>query len=466
MDVQSVTLKIKNRQMKRITYLILLLTIGFQAKAQPELTLPFMRDIFQASYINPTVMPEHTFSLGIPGTSVFGQIITNGFLPNNIFQFRNDSMRLSPSSLLAELKDKNLIYAGENVDLFHLRKKVLNGYYWFAIRQNLNVTLYYPKDFFGLAIQGNGAYIGSSLDFSNLKTDVTLYNEFTFGMMKEYPRWAFGGRISLLQGLSNVHFDPEMLKIQIDDDMYGHVAHADAKLYTAGIPKNGEGDPSFDHIDSFSWMSNYLTNFKNKGFALSGGVTYKYDDKTRLSFSFYDLGFITWKDSVQTYTLKGTTDFDGFNILGDWLYGTEFDIDTMIQSMEDDFTRDTVFTKYRTWLNPKFNLTASYDIARRTSVGFSFSGMYNKKLYPALTIGLQQGVGRFFNLIATASINHRSYNNLGLGFMIKPGPVQIFVIADNINLAINPLYTTNVNVRVGLNWVFGRVKQPEGMPFK
>lgn len=452
--------------MKRLIYITLLLVFGYQAKAQTELTLPFMRDIFQSSYINPSIMPEHTFSLGLPGTSVYGQFITNGFVPNNILQFRNDTMHLSPTSLLGELKDKNMLFAGENVDIFHLRTKVLNGYYWFAIRQNFNVTLYYPKDFFGLAIEGNGAYAGSTLDFSNLKVNATLYNEYTFGMMKEYPRWAFGGRISLLQGLSNVRFDPDVLNIQIDDDMYGHIAHANAKLQTAGIPKNSEGDPSFDHVSDITWMTNYLTNFKNKGLAISGGATFKYDDKTRLSFSFYDLGFITWKDSVQTYTLKGTTDFNGFDIMADWLYGADVDVDAVIQAMEDDFTQDTVYSKYRTWLNPKFNLTASYDIARRTSFGFSFSGVYNKKLYPALTLGVQQGIGRFFNLIATASLNQRSFNNIGLGFMIKPGPVQIFLVADNIYPAINPLYTTNVNVRFGLNWVFGRVKQPEGMPYK
>lgn len=450
--------------MKRLLYILLLIVGGFQAKAQSELTLPFMNDIFQSSYINPTVLPEHTVSYGLP-INVYGQFITNGFVWDNFFQFRNDTMHISPADFLAELKDKNMFYLGENAELFHLRTKVLNGYYWFAIRQNAEVTLYYPKDLVGLAIQGNGAYVGSSLDFSNLKINATLYNEYTFGMMKEYPRWVFGGRISLLQGLSNIKFDPKTLNVQIDNDMYRHVGQANAKLYTAGVPKNGEGDPSFDHVDG-KWITDYLTNFKNKGVALSGGVTYKYDDKTKLSFSFYDLGFINWKDSIQTYTLKGTSDFDGFDMMGEWLYGGDVDIDSMVQSMEDDFTRDTIYSSYRTWLHPKFNLTASYDIARRTTVGFSFSGVYNKQFYPALTIGLQQGIGRFFSIIGTASINQRSFKNIGLGLMVKPGPLQIFAIVDNAYPLINPLSATNVNARVGINLVFGRVKQPEGMPFK
>ena len=451
--------------MKKLYYIIFFLVIGINAKAQSELTLPFMNDIFQSSYINPTVLPEHTFSLGLP-VNFYGQFISNGFIPENFMQFRSDTMRISPTDLLADFKDKNMLYLGENLELFHLRFKVLNGYYWFAIRQNSDVTFYYPKDLMGMIILGNGAYVGSSLDFSGTKMDASLYNEYTFGMMKEYPRWVFGGRLSLLQGLSNIHFDPKTLNVRIDDDMYGHVGQADAKLYTAGIPKDSEGDPSFDHVDNSTWLADYLSNFKNKGFALSGGVTYKYDDNTRLSFSFHDLGFINWKDSVQTYTLKGVTEFNGFDALSEWLYGGDVDADSLLQSMEDDFTRDTIYSSYRTWLHPKFNLSVNYNLARRTILGLSFSGVYNKRFYPALTLGLQQGIGRFFNIIGTASINQRSFKNLGLGIMIKPGPLQIFAIVDNAYPLINPLSTTNLNARVGINLVFGRVKQPEGMPFR
>lgn len=451
--------------MKRLIYLTLLLAAASQIKAQSELTLPFMRDVFQSSYINPTVIPEHTFSMGI-GTCFYGQYISNGFKFDNVMKFQDDSMHINPYDLLDDLKSKNMFYLGENADLFHIRVKTLNGYYWFGIRQNLSATIYYPKELFSVAIEGNEPYIGQTLDFKNLKVDASLYNEFSFGMMKEFPRWVFGGRISLLQGLSNVHLDPDILDVKIEDDMYEHVGRAKAKLYTAGIPKDGDGDPSFDNVDDSEWLSDYFTNLKNRGFALSGGATYKYNDKTSFSFSFYNLGFITWKDSVETYTFNGESDFDGFDLISDWLYNDDVDIDSLTEVIKDDFNRDTVYSSYRTWLNPKFNLSASYNVAKRTSLGLSFSGVYNKKFYPAVTVGVQQGLGRLFSIVATASINQSTYNNIGLGFIFKPGPFQIFAITDNAFIAINPLKATNTNVRVGINLVFGRAGQPEGMPFK
>ena len=453
--------------MKKISILLLSLGLAVGAKAQSELTLPFMSDVFQSSYVNPTIIPEHTFSLGLPGMSSFyGQFISNGFLPKNIIDFKNDGAHVVPDKLLSELTDKNLLYSGNSVDIFHLRFKVRNGYYWVGIRNNFNLSFQYPKDFLSLAIMGNEQFIGKSMDLGNLNIDATLYNEYSFGMAMEYNHWVFGGRISLLQGLSNIQFEPKSLNIEIDSSMYGQTMNANAQLNTAGIPKNSAGDPSIDHVQELDYITNYLTNFKNKGVSLSAGVTYKLNDRVKFSASFYDLGYISWKDSVTNYNLKGQSNFSGLNLLQSYLNGTDIKADTIVDSMLKDFNRDTTQNAYKTYLHPKFNVSVSYNLFRRTIIGLSASGVYNKKLYPAYTLGLSQGVGRFFNLLATISYNQKTINNLGVGLVIKPGPFQFYVIADNVYPAINPLYTTNANIRIGMNFVFGRVKHAVGLPYR
>jgi hypothetical protein len=420
-----------------------------------------MSDVFQSSYVNPTVIPEHTFSLGLPGTSVYYQFISNGFLPKNFIDFRNDTAFIVPSKILADLQDQNMINSNSSVDLFHLRLKIQNGYYWFGIRSNVSISFQYPKELFSLPLDGNFAFIGKNLDFSNLKMDATLYNEYSFGMAKEYNHWIFGGRVSLLQGLSNIQFDPKSFNIQIDTVNYDVVGHANGTLNTAGIPMNSAGDMSFDHAQSMSYITNYLTNFKNKGFALSLGATYKLDDKLSFSLAFSDFGYINWKDSVTNYTIKGNSTFP-LDIVSNYLNDKKIDVDSIL----DEFNRDTIQKSYRTYLHPKYFLSANYKIFKRTIVGFSATGVYNKKLYPAYTLGLSQGVGRYFNLLATMSYNQKTIHNLGVGLVIKPGPVQIYVIADNVYPLINPLYTTNINVRFGMNFVFGRVKPAVGLPYR
>lgn len=448
--------------MKRYIFFTSILFTSLLAKAQPEVTLPYMRNVFQASFVNPTTMPEHTFSMGF---SVFGQAISNGFQPKSFLNYRNDTMYVNLNSLLGDMNDKNLIYVGENVDIFHIRVKGNSSFTWFAMRQNATATLQYPRELFSLAIEGNKQFVGSTLDLSNLKTDISVYNEYTVGYLKDLPGWTFAGRISLLQGLANINFNPKSLKIDIDTAMYAHTAAADGQLRTSGIPKDAQGDISFDNVDG-TWVTNKLSGFANKGFSISGGATYKFDEKMKLSFSFYDIGFIKWKNEVETYTLKGQTKFEGLDILGDFLRGNEVNVDSLLQKMEDDFTRDTIAVSYTTWLNPKFNFSATYDITRRTTLGLTFAAFYNKRLYPSITLGFSQGIGRFFQLVGTASIYQRSMPNLGVGLVIKPGPLQIFVVADNLYPAIDPLAFTNANVRVGINFVFGRVNPPQGLPYR
>jgi hypothetical protein len=47
--------------------------------------------------------------------------------------------------------------------------------------------------------------------------------------------------------------------------------------------------------------------------------------------------------------------------------------------------------------------------------------------------------------------------------MFKPGPVQFYLAADNLCPLISPMYATNVNVRAGVNLVFGKVKKEQGL---
>jgi len=452
---------------KRLIIIPFLLGFIFIAKSQSELTLPFMNDVFQSSYINPTAIPEHTISIGLPGmSSVYGQAITNGFLLKNITYFKDDTTHISPDKLLSDLKDKNLINAGTSVDLFHIRLKIRNGYYWISARNILSTSFQYPKDLLALALNGNASYLGQNLDLSNLNVEASLYNEYSFGMAKEYNHWVFGGRISLLQGLSNIQLDNKSLYIHVDSSMYSETYHANARLNTSGIPKDGNGDVSFDHVSELDYITNYLSNFKNKGVSLSAGITYKMDDKLSFSFSFYDLGFINWKDSVTNYNLKGNSSFSGLDILHSYLNNEKIETDTIIDSILDDFNRDTVQKAYRTYLHPKFNASVSYKVFKRTILGFSASGVYNKKLYPALTLGVSQGIGRYFNILANVSYNQRTIRNLGLGLVIKPGPFQFYIVADNYYPSINPKYFTNANIRVGVNLVFGRVKNAIGLPYR
>lgn len=452
--------------MKKIFYTLIIAFAGFSSFAQSELSLPMFKDVFQSSYINPVVRPEFTTSIGLPGVSgIYGQFIFNGTVPSNVFEERNNEIVLLPDQLLKESKDKNLFHANFNADIFHLRFKSNNWFYWFGARLHSDNQFTYAKDLIGLAVQGNGAYIGKTIDLSNTTINLSQYLETTIGASKSYKKWVFGGRFSMLYGLANVQFNPDDLSIQIQDSTYAHTFSANAVMNTAGIPRNKYNEPDFEHVDG-DWALDNYSSLKNRGYALSMGASYSYDSRTTFTVAISDLGFINWKDSVMNYRVKGNETFHGLDALSDWLYNRETNPDSLIEDFMDNFDDEKTSKSYRTWLAPKFYLAANYQIARRTHFGASFYAVYNHKFYPAFTISLTQGAGRFLNLLASVSANQRTLTNLGLGLVVKPGPFQIYVVADNLYPLINPLKFTNANIRIGMNLVFGRVVPPAGLPYR
>lgn len=454
--------------MKR-TFTILILLVGtLVARSQSELTLPLFQNVFQSSYLVPTVRPEHTFSLGLPGlSSVYVQTIHNGFVPNSVMESVDDTLRIDPNRLVTSLSDQNMLFANAEVDLFHLRLRIYNWDYWIGVRQRHNVSLFYPKDLFRVAVNGNASMIGETIDFGYLGVNANFFREYTFGMATEMDKWVFGGRVSLLQGLSSLYLKPTKIEATIEDEMFDHTFASDFVLYSAGIPLDSERMLNTDLFENTEWLTSYLTRFRNPGASLALGVAYKFDQRTTFSVSVSDIGFINWNDSTLNYRVQGGATFNGIDALGEMLEGNEVDIDSTINELREGFEDEEFEQEFRTWLAPKFYVSASYQLARRTTLGFQFYGIVNRKLYPALSIGFTQGVGRVFNIALNASFNQRTMTNLGFGLMVKPGPFQIYMLADNYYTPlVDPLSFTNLNFRFGINLVFGRVKTQQGLPYR
>ena len=110
--------------MRKLRSLIVLMLVGFNLLAQSELTLPLFENVFQSSYLKPTVRPEHTISIGLPGIYVQG--INNGFVPKSVTYIENDSTRLDPTLIPNELLNTNMIFTNADIDLFHLRLRIYN----------------------------------------------------------------------------------------------------------------------------------------------------------------------------------------------------------------------------------------------------------------------------------------------------------------------------------------------------
>ena len=465
--------------MKRIAFIILLLTGTMSISAQSELTLPFLGNIFQNTYLNPSVQTENEISIGLPGlSSIQFQVINNGFVPSKSMSIIGNTLHISPHDLLSQLRTQNLLYANASIDLLHVKVRYQNWDIWYGLRQNQQMSMFYPKSLFSLAIVGNEQFKDVPMDLTPLGFNGSVYREHTVGASTEMGKWVFGARISLLQGLTNAYLKPNNITVTVTDDMYSMNGDADAVIKTSGLPGDSLANfnlNQFRHFDktntdNFSdfsefmntyYSANSFTRFRNPGFALSLGALYKYDDQLTLSFALSDLGFISWNDNNKYFSVKGESEFKGIDRLGSMLEGNDFTTDSLFNDIASNFeTEEDHQGSYSTWLHTKFYVSAKYQVAQRTHLHASLYGVVNRKFYPALTLGVNQELGRLLNVSLTTSMNQRKLSNIGFGLLFKPGPVQFYLAADNIySPLVNPLNFTNMNIRVGLNIVLGRVRK-------
>ena len=463
-------LKTKDKStVKRIIAACSVFILGISAGAQSELTLPFMNNLFQSTYLNPVVRSEHAISIGLPVlSSSYFQVIHNGFVPRSFMEIDGRTLTISPESLEKQVRNRNMLHANAGFDLFHLKMRIDNWDFWYSWRVNSDVSFFYPKSLISLAIEGNTQYAGDAMDLTPFGWNGSLYKEHSFGAATEYGRWVFGGRASLLFGLTNAYLKPDLFEIGVVDEMYALSASSDATLRTSGIPGDSFENVNFDQFSDINNTLNYFTRLKNPGFALSGGASYDYDDRTKFTFAFSNLGLVSWSDSTKIFSLKGETEFSGFDIFSDLLAGNEIEADTLLQDFLDNFdAEEQADMRYRTWLAPRFYLAANYRLASRTHVGVQFYSVINRGYYPAVSAGITQGLGRTLNVALSISANQRTVSNIGFGLIIKPGPFQIYMLADNIySPLVDPLTFTNFNLRLGMNLVFGRVNTIQGLPYR
>ncbi|HXA02791.1 MAG TPA: DUF5723 family protein [Cytophagaceae bacterium] len=416
-----------------------------------------MENVFQSTYSNPAAIPDHYISVGLPGISSAYMGVTNtGFTYNQLV--RGDSFDIN--NALKKSQKKNFVYAGVNVDIFHLRIKARTSFISFHISEKTDARFSYPKDLLSLAWQGNYQFKGNKADLASLGVDFNYYREFGVGYVREGKKWNIGGTAKFLQGFVNAHVKNKNLNLKVADQTYDLTAISNGSLNTSGM--------SSDFSDPKTYLMNNLTNFSNRGMAFDLGATYKHNDKWNFSFSVNNIGFIHWAKDVKNYNIQGGTTFDGIH------YKVPNSNDTShvnyTDSLKNSFKYTETAHKYTTWVIPQFYARVKYNLTKKTMLNGSLSLERYKAFRTSATIGVTQKIGNIFSLLLTYTYQYRNLDNAGIGIVINPGPVQLYFVSDCIlrtysysshPFIIIPKDAKSINFRVGINLVFGRIRLPE-----
>jgi hypothetical protein len=452
--------------MKRFITTLSILLIAAGSYAQQDLTLYNLNEIPQSSYSNPSNRFNGKFFIGLPViSSMYYSFSNSGFAYSDLIRKQGDSLLVDFNNMIKELEDENFTSFNTRVDLFsfglNLGKRTQLT---FNATEVASFKFTYTKDFIRFVYGGNAAFEDNVANFENLGIALNHYREYAVGLSHQLTeKWRVGGKVKYLYGMENIYSKKTDLSLRTDPETFELTAHADLEIRTAGI----------DDVDiDEEGVSNYLTNRNNKGMGIDLGANYEFSDRLSFNASILDLGYINWKYKTKSYIVDdGEYSYSGIEVSAftddenSAQNDDETSFDRVLDSLEEAFDLKEPTDGYKAPLTSRFYLGANYKLNEKTLVGGLIqSEVFKKQLHPSFTASVNRKMTKWITLAASYTLINRSYNNLGVGLNINPGPVQFYLISDNILSAFQPQHARYAQVRFGINLIFGSDKSKEIRP--
>lgn len=441
---------------RKIQQSILVICILFAAGsyAQNDMLFLNMRDVPQVSAINPSFTNPELFNVGVPflSSGAFGYG-NSGFRFNKLLRKRSDdSLEINVNDFINVIGRNNYIGANASYEILGGGYNWQKWYFTFSWSDKLSMEMRFPQNLLEFVTEGNYPFIGQTLEFDNIKLKALHYREWAFGAARPInDRWTVGAKAKILFGKSSMYTENITGSFFTDPDTY-HITTSNTINFNQSLPEVLQ----YDTLD-FNYYQ-YSKGFKNPGFAMDLGATYKLDDKITIYASVLDLGWIRWKNNLKNYRSNDVTwTFKGIDI-NDYINEPDDVVEARLNSLQDSLTSqfglEESETRFNTPLTPKIYIGASYVIDNQQTAGVVIrSTVFNGTIQPQINFSYLYKVNTHFTAAGSYSIAYRNVGNLGLGFIGNYGPMQFYLATDNFVGLVAPASVRYTNIRLGFNYL-------------
>jgi hypothetical protein len=442
--------------MKRIviSFSFLLFTLG--SFAQGDLMMYSEQNIPQSVYNNPSNQFNGKFFIGIPALSSVDNRFSNRFRYSDLIEKQNDSLKLSFEKLLSRMKDNNYLNAGLRADILSFGYSINDQtQISFNISEVASVNLAISKDLVEFIYLGNAAFENRNANFDDLGINATHYREYGLGLSHQLnDQWRLGLRAKYLYGMENIYTERMDIQLTTDPETYALNATTNFALHTSGIDMPDSVNES---------LSEYLLAKNNRGMAIDLGVNYQLNDRINLSMSIIDWGFIRWNDRNLNYFGEGNFIYDGIEVNAFTDDGQDLSDDTsfdrVLDSLEKELGIEESNAAYTSPLVTQLYLGGSIQIDQYSQAGMLMrTDIFKSKIRPSFSLTYHRQMNEWLSLSAAYSSLNSTFDNIGLGFIVNPGPVQFYMMTDNLIGAFQPQHARNLHLRFGINLIFGSEK--------
>ena len=466
---------------KAIFFLFIAVFSAVSAFSQSVEITNFMRLNPYSSNNNPAYFMPYKFHVGIPGVAnVNFSVYNTGLIYKNLFTLDKDGrpLKITPDKFINSLPKNNWLNSELNLEILGFGLRVKRFFITFGYRLKFEERFRYSKDIFNLLAgnlaqdnKGNYIFTKESPAVLRMEPSLNLYQELSVGLQAQITDQLYVGlRPKVLFGVINLTTDNLYIKTYTDPEDYTIYGNYDVGLKVASVipfyKKDEHGEIQFTTEEMLNIKAFNLS--KNLGFGIDLGAVYRINQQLRVSASITDLGFIRWKGSPLSLTVKSPKkeyyEFSGFtetHIRNFIENGININVDSLVNNT---FSRETG-KPYTTALTSKIMVEGSFDVTPSNRFTVQLKGyVIGKQFLPQFTVAYN---GTFFNLIDVVlsySMMKKSFANLGLGLGFRLGPVHLYTGTDNVLAAINLLNAPRINATVGLVIDFpikAKIKEPQ-----
>jgi hypothetical protein len=453
----------KINKMKQYIFSILGVCLAFSMQAQIELGTHFMSNVAQNNLLNPAAFTDNGYKVNVSLLpSIYAGFNNSAIAPDDVLEKRGTSLYLDVEGLIEKMGANGMnIQTNLNVETFTFSFKAKK--WQLSLNHGLRISSFHsiPKTMIQFAWGGNAQFVDETINIAPTQ-NLLAYQEFGVGFgYKISDNLTLGTRLKYLVGIGTYQTATSKANIYTDPEYYQLTADTDYLINTGGLPESDIDNGEFLNLDDFE-----PSLFgKNRGFAFDFGASFDINDKLNIQTSVLNIGKIKWEEDVNNYWSNGTSTFAGLDFQPLFEEG-EYDPEEILDTIANTFEFTSSQNGFNTVLPSSFYLSSTYEVMPKLTVGaLLFAQGFQSDLTTAFALNVKKDFGKFFSLGGQYAFIEGGASNIGLSTSLRLGPVQIYATSDNIIPLMNPMKGQNVNMRFGMNLLFGKIKnQKEELP--
>ncbi len=451
--------------MYRIIITALLLLMGWVLPAQ-EYGLYQMRDVWNASHLNPGFFPRQEFIVSLP--SVHTSLNAIGINQERLFEYNSaeNTNYLNLDGVVGELERDLVLKNSTIIDGLGVGGRVGKLFVSLSTSSVLDAEFTLPEALLQTVWEGTEQYLDQPLNIGP-SVDMIAYQKIGLGLNYEVnPRLAIGLRINRLMGAGSFVTNRSGLTLTQSSDIYQTTAELDYEAFYYGAGQFNLLDQTIEGFENFGDALDTdgvepeggagLRRFTNgnTGWSFDLGAEYLMGDRLTLSASLLNLGSIRWENATQQVNLTGTVNFEGVDA-ANLDEGEDFEVVPGIDTVGTfEATSNVAYTQAlapRTYLGANYQLFPFWDVG-----GLLYNEFFTGGTFTALSLSTRFSLGRILSVGGVYTMQNGTFNSLGANAALKLGPLQVYAIADNLSAVTNEERLDGANFRAGLNLTFGR----------